>query len=96
MTEFDGYLITVAWDGDTLRVHGKNKMARVALNGADHAEDVILTVADIAQVQFKNASILTNGALTIRTTANRKHVLHFRRPHQQNFAGLAQQLGWQR
>jgi hypothetical protein len=93
MNQFDGYMITVSWDGATLRVHGKNKMARVGLSGADHAEDVLVTRGQMADVQFKAASMLMNGAVTIRTDQGRKYILHFRRKQQPAFAQLAQSLG---
>jgi hypothetical protein len=93
METIDGYMIRVRWDGQTLRVHGTSKMARVALNGADHGDDVVLAKAEIEQAQLRDATMLVNGSLTVRTVAGRKHVLHFRRKHQADFARLAEVLG---
>jgi hypothetical protein len=93
MDTFDGYMIRVRWDGQTLRVHGVNKMARVALNGSDHGDDVVLARDEIEQAQLRDATMLVNGSLTVRTVAGRKHILHFRRKHQADFARLAESLG---
>ena len=88
----EGYMVEVDWDGATLRAHGTNKMGRVALNGADHEQDVVLTAADIASVEFKGANALTNGNLVVTTRAGAKHQLHFRKKSGDEFAALAAEL----
>lgn len=86
-------MTTIEFDGETLTAHGKNKAARFALAGQDHAEDVRIGVAEIATAHFKKASALVNGNLTIETTEGRKYQLHFRKKQQADFEELARALG---
>lgn len=88
----DGYMITADFDGETLRVHGKNKAARIALAGEDHGSDVIVRKEQIASVDLKDASMMTNGNLRVRTADGRKFQLHFRRKQAEDFRALADQL----
>jgi len=85
-------MVEVDWDGATLRAHGTNKMGRVALNGADHEQDVVLAPGDIANVEFKAANAFVNGNLVITTRAGVKHQLHFRKKSGDEFAALAAEL----
>lgn len=68
--------------------------ATSGISGAmsDHASDVDLAVGEIASVDWKDASMLTNGRLTITSTAGRVHVLHFRRKQQHDMAELRDAL----
>lgn len=91
--EFPGYGIDVTWDGNTLRVHGRNKFSRIALAGQDHEHDVVLTRNQIATANFRAANPAINGALTLTTTDGRQHILHFRRKHRRDFEALAGDLG---
>lgn len=87
-----GYMIDVDWDGETLRVHGKNKAARVALAGADHDSDVVVPRAAIADVTLKDASMMGNGNLRVTTADGTKYQLHFRRKQAEDFRALAAAL----
>jgi len=87
-----GYMIDVDYDGQVLRVHGRNKAARVALAGQDHEDDVIIPREQIAEVSLKGASALTNGNLKVRTTDGRKVQMHFRKKQAEDFQALAAQL----
>lgn len=87
-------MIKVWWDGRTLRVRGSTKMARVALLGEQHADgDLMLTRDQIVEVRHRPAGMLVNGAVTLRTVEGRKHILHFRRKSNREFAVLAGELG---
>jgi hypothetical protein len=96
MMQIDGYMITVWWDASqrTLRARGTTKIARVALLGEQHTDgDLVLARDQITQVRHRPAGALVNGSITLHTTAGRKHILHFRRKHNDDFARLAQALG---
>ena len=93
METFDGYGITVTYDGATLRVRGHSKVARVALMGRDRDQELVLRSDDIEGGSFRSANPLVNGSLTVGTLEGRKHVLHFRRKHQRELAALAEDLG---
>lgn len=93
MMEFDGYMIHVWWDGQTLTVRPNNGVARAALFGPNRdAEQLVLPRVGIASVQLKDASALTNGNLIVTTTNGQKYQLHFRRKHRADFARLADAL----
>lgn len=88
-----GYGIDVDYDGQTLRVHGRNKAARIALAGIDHDEgDVVVPLEQVAAVDFKDASMLVNGNLKVTTTAGATYQLHFRRKQADEFRELAGRL----
>jgi len=87
-----GYMIDVDFDGQVLRVHGKNKAARIALAGEDHGHDVAVPKAAIADVTLKDASMLTNGNLKVTTTDGKRYQLHFRRKQAGDFRSLADAL----
>jgi hypothetical protein len=92
-TSVDGYLIGVEYDEQTLRVHGKNKVAQIALAGAAYnAGDVVILRPAIAGVRFKAASPLVNGKLVVTTTDGHVYQLHFRRKQQADFERLANEL----
>lgn len=84
----DGYMIEVDFDGETLRVRGKNKAARVALAGQDHGQDIVLRRDEIERVEFKGASVLTNGNLRV-TGRGKTYQLHFRKKQGAAFEQLA-------
>lgn len=90
MTE--GYLIDVDYDGQQLRVHGRNKAARIALAGQDHENDVVVAVSDIERVDFRDANALVNGAVVVHTRDGRKYQLHFRRKQRDAFRELSSTL----
>jgi hypothetical protein len=81
----------VSWDGSTLRVHGKNKAARVALAGQDHATDVVIPRDRITAVTIKDANMLVNGNLRV-TADGKTYQLHFRRKQAEDFRALAESL----
>ena len=90
----DGYMIDVQCDADTLRVHGKNKAARIALAGAAHGDgDVVIARSSIADVMFKGASVMTNGNLIVTTIDGHKYQMHFRKKQMAGFQTLAKDLG---
>lgn len=91
MTQIQGYMIDVDFDGTTLRVHGRNKAARVALNGEDHEQDVVLDRGSIERVELKSASALVNGNLRV-TAGGRTYQMHFRKKQAADFEALAGQL----
>lgn len=87
-----GYMIDVDYDGQTLRVHGRNKPARVALAGEDHKQDVVIRREQIAEVSFKDANPMVNGNLKVITKAGQTYQLHFRRKQRDDFRQLAASL----
>lgn len=88
-----GYMIDVDYDGTVLRVHGKNKPARIALAGEAHGDgDVVVPRERIAAVDLKDASMMTNGNLRVTTVDGQKYQLHFRRKQAEGFRALADQL----
>lgn len=89
----DGYMTDVQWDGATLRVHGKNKAARVALAGEDHGSDVVVTRDQIADVGYRKAGAMVNGRVDVRTVDGKRYQLHFRKKQAAGFEQLARDLG---
>lgn len=88
-----GYMIDVTLDDEALTVEGTTKPARMALRGADHgAGPLVIRREEIAGVEHKKASALTNGNVTVKTTAGDRYVLHFRKKSQDEFAALADAL----
>ena len=95
-------MVEAEWDGQTLRMRGSNKASHYALAGftsdpesgmpVRHEGDVVVERADIASVDIKDASRLTNGCLTITTRAGRTFQMHFRRKQAGDFVALAQAL----
>lgn len=85
----EGYMIEASWDGETLRVVGRNKAARMALSGENHGEDVVVTRGHIASVAFKPASALVNGKITVTTIGGQSYQLHFRKKQQAGMDELA-------
>ena len=53
---------------------------------------VAIQYADIASVDFKDAGLLTNGCLDVRTHDGRRYQLHFLRKHREAFRRLASEL----
>lgn len=86
--QVSGYLIDVTLADDTLTVHGRNKAARIALAGEDHERDVVVPIADIAELKMRTAGRMVNGSLVVTTTTGRKYQLHFRHKHNADFAAL--------
>lgn len=84
----EGYMIEASFDGQTLRVHAKNKAASIALQGENRGEDVVVTRDHIASVDWKGASALTNGKVDVRTVAGARYQLHFRRKQQDGMQAL--------
>lgn len=88
--KIDGYMVEVEFDGSTLRLHGTNTASKVAIAGKEHGSgDVLIPVADIASVKLKDASMLTNGNLVVRTVDGARYQAHFRKKHADGFAELA-------
>lgn len=58
----------------------------------EHLADVELARTDIASLDWKDATRLTNGRLTITTTTGRVHVMHFRRKQQDEMSTLRDAL----
>lgn len=87
--EFDGYMTRVQWDGQVLRAQGKSMPARKALGGDG---TIVVPRQQIADVQFRDAGLLQNGRVTIRTVDGQKHILHFRKKQAAPFRDLVQQL----
>jgi hypothetical protein len=56
-------------------------------------DDVVLRRDQIADIDFKKATPVVNGRLTITTTTGDKHVLHFRRKQTDAFVRLCELLG---
>lgn len=92
--DMNGYMVRVSYVGDVLTAEGTNKASQVALAGQDHAAGpVVVPRSDIARVEYRPASVLANGRVTVHTVQGRKHVLHFRRKDSEAFTQLAQVLG---
>ena len=90
----EGYLIEVEYDERSLRVRGKNALARAALTGPDHGKgDVVIPRDDIARVTFQAANPLVNGKVVVTTSDGHTYQLHFRRKQQVDFERLARDLG---
>jgi hypothetical protein len=88
-----GYMLEVQYDGHTLTAEGTNKASQTALRGQDYAAGpLVLPREDIARVELKPASALTNGRLTVHTADGGKYVLHFRRKQADDFTALAAAL----
>jgi hypothetical protein len=86
--DVEGYMVQVSWDGSTLRAHATKKMAAVALMAEHYKEDLTLTREHIASAEWKGASAMVNGAITLTTEGGRKHVLHFRKKQQDGMRQL--------
>lgn len=56
-------------------------------------DELVLTRDDMASVEFKQATRLTNGRVRIRTHVGGDHQLHFRRKGNDDFEALARELG---
>src|SRR5690625_4684049 len=56
-------------------------------------DELVLTREDMASVEFKRATRLTNGRIRIRSRAGGDHQLHFRRKSNEEFEALARELG---
>ena len=90
----DGYMIEVECDPEILRVHGKNKAARMALRGPAHDDgDVVIPRSAIASASYKGANMMVNGNLTVTTNDGTKYQMHFRKKQMAEFATLAKDLG---
>jgi hypothetical protein len=88
-----GYMIDAEWDGQTLTVTGSNKAARVALRGEQHGDGpLVVSKEDLALVDFKDASMMVNGKITVTTRDGAKHQLHFRKKQAGDFRTLADAL----
>lgn len=82
----------VAWDGETLTARGTNKAAQVALAGIEAGQDVVIPKSEIVDVQFKNASAMVNGALSVTIARGRTYKLNFRKKQRDDFAALNDEL----
>jgi hypothetical protein len=56
------------------------------------SDDLVLRRDQIAGVELKDASMVTNGRITITTTDSNRHILHFRRKQRDGFHALADAL----
>ncbi len=92
MWSLHGYFCDISWDGTTLRVHGRNKAAREFFNEADPSSDLVVSAAEINEVDFEPASFTSNGVLTIVTQGGGKHSIYALRQHNSNFFRLAEGL----
>ena len=93
-TSIDGYLIAIEYDEQSLRIRGKNAVARVALAGPDHGKgDVVIPREAIARATFQAANPLVNGKVVVTTSDGHAYQLHFRRKQQADFERLAHDLG---
>lgn len=88
MTTFRGYMLEVTLSDGALMLHGTTGPARVALAGQGHATDPVVPLAEVESVEWKPASALTNGRLTVRTSTGQRYVLHFRRKQQPDMERL--------
>lgn len=93
MTTYQGYMVEADFDGSTLRMRGSNKAARVALAGEDHEHDVVLTREQVASADLKDAGMMTNGNLRIRSADGKTYQLHFRKKQADGMKALAAALG---
>lgn len=89
MTTFRGYMLEVTLANDTLTMHGTNGASRVALAGQDHGTDPVVPLAEVESTEWRPASALVNGRLTVHTRGGQRYVLHFRRKQQPDMERLA-------
>lgn len=88
----EGYMVVVTWDGEWLVATPTNKVARLALTGPGGEERLALHREQVASVQHKGASLLTNGCVTVEAHDGRSYQLHYRRKAGDGFAALAAAL----
>lgn len=88
-----GYMVDVELTDDALTAAGTTRAARVALRGSEHdAGPLVIPRDSITSVEWKGASALVNGRVTVHH-AGGTAVLHFRRKQQAELEGVAQALG---
>jgi hypothetical protein len=56
------------------------------------SDDLVLPKDQIAAVELKDATLLTNGRMTITTTTGNRHRMHFLRKQRKDFQALATAL----
>lgn len=91
----EGYGIDATLTPTELRVHGRNKMARIALRGEEHAAgDVVLPLEQIASVDHQRPKMggMVNGHVIVRTVDEKKYELHYRAKKHADFADFADRL----
>lgn len=59
----------------------------------DLPDELVLDRDEFEVEKFKKANALVNGQLVLRTREGRKHQLHFRKKHNDDFTALAAALG---
>lgn len=74
--------------GDMVKGLGKFAKDSTAL-----PDELVLDADEFTVEKFKTANALVNGQLVLRTREGRKHQLHFRKKHNQDFTALATALG---
>ena len=88
----DGYGVEGVLDDEGLTLAAKGRGSAVALLGADLVEQkrttgttlrfVHIPRDEIADVTWRAATLLTNGQVTVHTTAGKEYKAHFRRKQQ--------------
>ncbi|MGX7679061.1 hypothetical protein ACSMXN_09185 [Jatrophihabitans sp. DSM 45814] len=98
--EFDGQLLTLHAKNKASRAAllGPDTLARIADHYAEMAESdkrirvegdsISIPVEDMADVTFKDASMLVNGNLIVKTNDGNKYQAHFRKKQAGGFAEL--------
>lgn len=87
-------MIEVKYDGHVLTAEGTTAASRIALRGGRRNEGpVVIPREDIDRVEWKPATPLVNGRLTVHTKPGGTVVLHFRRKQANGFTELAHELG---
>ncbi|TAK68719.1 MAG: DUF2510 domain-containing protein [Actinomycetota bacterium] len=67
-------------------------VAGTKIPGEPIPSEVKVAINDIATVDYRDANIVRNGRLDIRTKGGRRHQLHFLKKHTAGFAALYEEL----
>lgn len=76
LPRLDGHGVVVEFDGETLRVTPTSRVSAMALGGKK-GETLALAPHEIAGVDFKEATRLVNGKVTVQETSGAKREIHF-------------------
>jgi hypothetical protein len=88
-----GYGVEVEIADDALTATPTNRASKIALLGQDRKDgSVTIPFNEVADIAWKDASMMTNGCLTVTTLEGREYKLHFLKKHTKGFETLLQAL----
>jgi len=87
-----GHLVEVDWDGSVLVARGTNAEGREFLSPGTDDGRLELSVAEIDDVDFRDAPRMIGGVLIVVDTAGHEHRLHFRRDSRDAFHQIYDEL----